>query len=317
MKSVFLDYATVSCGDLDEGPLRAVLPDIELFDVTGTGDLHARVAEAGILITNKIALGREVIAAAPALRLIALVATGTNNVDLEAARASGVAVCNIRSYCTASVAQHVFAVILGLTHHLQAYQRLLWRGTWRDSPQFCLLDYPIRELAGKVMGIVGYGELGRAVARLAEAFGMDVRIAARVGTPPTEDRIALPELLPEVDVLSLHCPLTPRTENLIGAAELARMQPDALLMNTARGGLVDAAALASALRNGKLGGAGIDVLTQEPPVDGNPLLADDIPNLIVTPHIAWAAREARQRAVAEVVANVADFLGGGQRGRVV
>ena len=259
---------------------------------------------------------------APHLRLICIAATGTNHVDLDAARRRGIAVCNVPGYATASVVQHVFALILALSTRLPDYQQALRAGRWQQSSQFCLLDYPIREIGGKTLGIIGYGELGQAVARVAEAFGMKVKVAQyREGqsrTPFITGQIRLPlqELLPQVDILSLHCPLTPQTRGLIGPAELALMRPDALLINTARGGIVDEAALAAALCEGKLGGAGVDVLTQEPPAQGNPLLAANIPRLILTPHIAWASRESRQRLVDEVAANIRAFLQGEMRHRV-
>ena len=317
-RAVVLDLATITRGDLDLTALDDALPGWVGHAVTAADDLHARIAEAEIVLTNKIRLDAAAFAAAPHLKLVCLAATGTNNVDLDAARARGVAVANIRGYCTASVAQHVFALVLALTIDLPGYRRLLAEGAWRDSPQFCLLDFPIRELAGKTLGIVGYGELGRATARIGEAFGMEVMIARRVGTQGAADgRVPLDELLARADVVSLHCPLTPATRAMIDAAALERMKPDALLINTARGALVDEAALADALRAGHIGGAGIDVLSEEPPVNGNPLLADDIPNLIVTPHIAWAAREARQRAIDEMAANAKAFLDGVMRNRVV
>jgi glycerate dehydrogenase len=226
-------------------------------------------------------------------------------------------VCNLRDYCTASVVQHVFGALLTLTHKLREYDALVRAGAWQRGGQFCLLDYPIRELAGRRLGIVGFGALGRGVAHAARAFGMEVLVANRPGGERVPGRLDLDELLPQVDVLSLHCPLTPATEGLIDLTRLGRMKPDAVLVNTARGALVDGAALADALRAGRLGGAAIDVLPQEPPVDGHPLLATDIPNLLVTPHIAWAAREARQRCIDEMAANVEDFRRGGRRGRVV
>jgi glycerate dehydrogenase len=318
MRAAFLDYATVDCGgDLDPGRLRRALPELTLHDGTPAGLIGERLAGQAVAILNKVELTGELIAASPALRLVVLTATGTNNVDLEAARARGVAVCNIRDYCTASVVQHVFAVLLALTHRLHDYDRALKAGAWERASQFTLLDFPVRELAGRTLGIVGYGTLGRAVGRVAEAFGMRVLVANRAGGPPEPGRLELAALLPLVDVLTLHCPITPATRNLIGAPELARMKPDAVLVNTARGALVDAAALAAALRAGRLGGAAIDVLAEEPPVHGNPLLAPDLGTLIVTPHTAWAARESRQRALDEVAANVEDFLRGGRRNRVV
>jgi glycerate dehydrogenase len=317
MRALFLDYATVSFnGDLDPSSLRRVLPALELRDHTPQSAVAGAAADAEVLLVNKLRLGREVIEAARGLRLVTLAATGTNNVDLEAARERGVAVCNLRDYCTASVVQHVFGVLLMLTHRLREYDALVRSGAWQRGNQFCLLDFPIRELAGRRLGIVGYGALGKGVAHAARAFGLEVLVANRPGSERLTGRLDLDALLPQVDVLSLHCPLTPATTGLIGRRELGLMKPDAVLVNTARGALVDAAALADALRSGRLGGAAVDVLAQEPPVDGDPLLAGDLPNLVVTPHIAWAAREARQRCLDEMAANAADFLRGGRRGRV-
>ncbi len=317
MKAVFLDFATVSRGDLDTSRLERILPGLELHDVTPDGEIVKRIAGCEIVLLNKLRMTRERMATTDALRLIAVAATGTNNVDLDAARERGIAVCNVRDYCTTSVTQHVLAAILLLTHRLREYGRLAADGSWGRCPQFTMLDYPIRELTGRVLGIVGYGTLGRSVAQAAQAgLGMRVVIANRPGAGRTPGRIELHEMLPQVDVLSLHCPLTPATENLIGARELALMRPDALLVNTARGGLIDSAALAEALRARRIGGAAIDVLTQEPPVDGSPLLSTDLPNYLITPHIAWSAREARQRCLDEVAANIEAFLRGDSRNRV-
>ena len=318
VKAVFLDFATVSNGDLDIGALKRVLPDVVLHDVTPDADIPARMAGAQIVLTNKLRISRELIEANPQLRFIGVSATGTNNVDLDAAREHTVAVCNVRDYCTRSVMQHVLAVILAHTHRLREYSRLAVDGSWSRTPQFTMLNFPIRELSGRVLGIVGYGTLGRAVAQGAQAaLDMRVLIASRAGQPAAPGRVALEKLLRDADVLSLHCPLTPTTANMIGARELSLMKPDALLVNTARGGLIDSAALVAALREGKIGGAAIDVLPQEPPLDGNPLLDPSIPNLILTPHIAWSAREARQRCLDEVAANIEDFFKGGTRNRVV
>ncbi|MEM9058328.1 MAG: NAD(P)-dependent oxidoreductase [Pseudomonadota bacterium] len=317
MNAVFLDFDTVSAGDVDTAALEAALPGIRFFGTSSEAEVPARVAGAEALFINKIRVDEAVFAAAPRLTLICAAATGTDNIDLAVARQRGVAVCNIRDYCTASVVQHVFALLLSLNHHLEGYGKLLAAGEWRDNPQFCMLNYPITELAGRTLGIVGYGTLGSAVARAARAFGLRVVVAARPGTEATDGRKPLDAVLAEADVLSLHCPLTPATRGLIDRAALARMKPTALLINTARGALVDAQALADALRAGALGGAGIDVLEQEPPVDGSPLLAEDIPNLIVTPHIAWAAQAARQRAVDEMAANALAFASGERRNRVV
>jgi glycerate dehydrogenase len=318
MRAIFLDYATVNFnGDLDPAALHRAMSDLELRDHTPQDSVAHVVPAAAAILVNKLRITREILEAAPALELIALAATGTNNVDLGAARERGVAVCNLRDYCTASVVQHVFGMLLALTQRLREYDALVRSGAWQRGEQFCLLDYPIRELAGRRLGIVGFGTLGRGVTHAARAFGMEVLVANRPGGERAPGRLDLDELLPQVDVLSLHCPLTPATEGLIDRTRLGRMKPDAVLVNTARGALVDGAALADALRAGRLGGAAIDVLPQEPPVDGHPLLAGDVPNLIVTPHIAWAAREARQRCIDEMAANVEDFRRGGRRGRVV
>jgi glycerate dehydrogenase len=318
MRTVFLDYETVRNGDesLDPSAIDAAAGTVRYFDYTEESEIPSRLATADIVLLNKVRLSRPHLARAPHLKLIALSATGTDNIDLEAARELGIAVCNVRGYCTASVAQHVWALILGLTQHLAEWHRLAVDGSWARGA-FNELAHPIRELTGRTLGIVGWGELGRAVARAADAFGMKVIVCSRPGAAPAAGRVPLDELLATADVVSLHCPLTPDTRGLIGARELARMKPDALLINTARGALIDGAALARALKERRLGGAGIDVLPAEPPAEGEPLMDPKIPNLIVTPHIAWAAFEARQRCLDEMAANIRDFLGGGRRGRVV
>ena len=319
--AVFPDFATVSRGDLDLALLEALPIDLATWPVTAPAELAARIAGAHIVVTNKLVLDEQLLRQARSLELVCLAATGTNNVDLDTARALGIAVCNIEGYCTASVSQHVFAMILALTRNLSGYQQLVQGGAWRASPQFCLLDYPIRELDGLNLGIVGFGELGRAVAKVGEAFGMRLLIAERPGGEPEgrrpEARVPLEELLGQSDVVSLHCPLTADTRGLIGSRELRLMKPGAVLINTARGALVDTGALAAALREGRIAGAGIDVLPEEPPFSGDPLLDPGIPNLVLTPHVAWAARESRQRAINEIAANIRSFLQGGRRGRVV
>ena len=316
LKTVFLDYDTVSNGDLDLELLREAAGDLILHDSSET-KIAERIFDADIVLLNKLDLTRELLSSAPRLKLIALAATGTNNVDLIAARERGIAVCNVRAYCTASVVQHVWGLILSLTQHVYEFSRLSRDGSWAKDEAGAVLSHPIRELQGRSFGVVGWGELGRGAARIAEAFGMRVLIAARPGGPPQAGRVPLDELLAGADIVSLHCPLSDATRGLIGARELALMKPDALLINTARGALIDGAALAAALKAGRLGGAGIDVLPQEPPVHGEPLLDGQIPNLLVTPHIAWAAREARQRCMNEMAANIRDFRNGGRRGRVV
>lgn len=312
---VFLDRGSLGHDTIDLAPLLGTLPEWRMYEATVAHEVAERIRDARVVVTNKAPINAEALAGAASLRLVCVAATGTNNVDLAAAAGRGVLVCNVRGYATAAVTQHVFSLMLALATQLPEYQAAVRAGRWQQSRQFCLLDFPITELAGKIMGIVGYGELGRSVARVAEAFGMTLRLAARPGGG-APGRVPLPELLREADVLSLHCPLTPQTRNLIGARELGLMKREAILINTARGGIVDEAALADALRRGRIAGAGIDVLSVEPPGYDSPLLAGDIPGLLVTPHIAWASREARQRLVAEVGENIRSFLAGHPRNLV-
>lgn len=318
MHTVFLDYETVSNDDgtLDPSVLEKAAGPIRFYDDTADAEIDERIGAARIVLLNRVRLSRAHLAAARELELIALSATGTDNIDLGAAEERGIAVCNVRGYCTASVAQHVWALILSLNQHLSGWNRLAVDGSWARGG-FKERTHPIRELAGRTLGIIGLGDIGRAVGEAAAGFGMRVRVCSRPGEPPAPDRSTLAELLESSDVVSLHCPLTPATRGLIGARELARMKRDALLINTARGALIDSAALAAALKEGRLGGAGIDVLPREPPAADEPLLDPGIPNLIVTPHIAWAAVEARQRCLDEMAANIRAFLAGGRRGRVV
>jgi glycerate dehydrogenase len=316
VKAIFLDYDTVSNGDLDTSALSAAVDELILCEADDAKSAE-RIRDAEIVLLNKVELRRELLKGAARLKLVAVAGTGTNNIDLVAARELGVAVCNVRGYCTASVAQHVWALILSLTQHISGYARLAGTGSWAKKEVLMGLSHPIRELDGRVFGVIGWGELGRASARVAQAFGMQVIIANRRGGAPKSDRVELDELLRRSDIVSLHCPLDDSTRGLIGARELALMKPDALLINTARGALVDGHALREALKAGRLGGAGIDVLPHEPPLEDEPLLDPAIPNLILTPHIAWAAREARQRCLDEMAANIRDFAGGGRRSRVV
>jgi glycerate dehydrogenase len=316
LKTVFLDYDTVSNGDLDLAVLREASDNLVLYD-SSEPQSAARIHDADIVLLNKLELPRDLLSGAPRLKLVALAATGTNNVDLIAARELGIAVCNVRAYCTASVVQHVWGLILSLTQHVAQFSRMSLDGSWARDEAGAVLSHTIRELHGRTFGVIGWGELGRGTARIAEAFGMRVVVAERPGGQPQAGRMPLDELLATADIVSLHCPLNDATRGLIGARELHLMKSDALLINTARGALIDGAALAAALKAGRLGGAGIDVLPQEPPPSGEPLLDSQIPNLLLTPHVAWAAREARQRCIDEMAANIRDFRAGGRRGRVV
>lgn len=309
-RAVFLDHTSLDLGDLDLGILRETFADLQLHASTTPDQVAPRLHGAQVAITNKIAIDANTFASCPDLKLVLVTATGTNNVDLVSAREHGVTVCNCQGYGTPSVAQHTMLLLLALATRLPDYQKAVQQGLWQKSSQFCLLDFPIVELEGKTLGLLGHGELGGAVAKLAEAFGMRVLLGQIPGRPERPDRLPLAELLPQVDALTLHCPLNEHTRNMIGAHELSLLKPHAFVVNTARGGLIDEQALADALRNGQLGGAASDVLSVEPPVAGNPLLAGDIPRLIITPHSAWGAQEARQRIVAQVAENARAWLAG-------
>jgi len=277
-------------------------------------ELRERLAEATIVVTNKVALRADALDATPSLRMIAVAATGTDIVDVAACRQRNVVVSNIRNYAIASLPEHVFALMLALRRNLVAYRDDVQRGLWQQAPQFCLLTHAIHDLAGSTLGVIGLGALGRSVAKLGLAFGMRV-IGFDPTAPPGEGIVAasVAEILEQSDILTLHAPLTTETRHMIGAAELARMKPTALLINTSRGGLVDEHALAQALRAGRIGGAGFDVLSSEPPADDNPLLALRLPNFILTPHVAWASAEAMQALADQLVDNIEAFVAGSPR----
>ena len=280
---------------------------------TASGDVVERLREATIAITNKVHLSGADIAQLPQLEMVAIAATGTNNVDLEACRARGIVVSNIRNYSLVSVPEHVFTLILALRRNLRAYTADVNAGRWQQSSRFCLLDHPIADLAGSRLGIVGYGALGRKVAQIGSAFGMQVCATSRspiINTQGAETHVTqlpLDELMRSSDVVSLHLPLDETTRNMIGPAELASMKRSALLINTARGGLVDEAALAQALKNGVIAGAGFDVLTSEPPNAGNSLLQLRLNNFILTPHVAWASAGAMQTLADMLIENIEAF----------
>lgn len=317
MKAVFLDFGTMGTG-LSLESLQSAVTELVIHDATSSAQIAERIHDADAVLTNKVRLTPELIAAAPRLRFIGLTATGTDNIDTAAAKQRGIAVANIRAYCTASVVEHVFGVLLMLTHSLAPFRQSVRDGDWQKSRDPFLLDHPIRELSAMTLGIVGYGNLGQGVAEVARAFGMNVIISARPGSNAVaNDRVPFDELLAHSDVISLHCPLNETTRGLFGAEQFAQMKPTSYLINTARGGLVDSAALAAALRDGEIAGAAVDVLPEEPPVNGDPLLDYAGDNLIITPHIAWATNEARQNALDELAGNIDSFATGGSRNRVV
>ncbi len=304
-----LDETTFNPGDLDLAMLLEVANQCQCYPNTQAEQRLERLKDIDVAIANKVVFDRELLVQCPDLKAILLTATGMDNVDLDACEEMGIDVYNVTNYGTPSVSQHVLTLILALSTSLNPYQTMTRDGGWSKSEHFSCLQYPIRELAGKTIGLVGYGTLAQGVERIARAFDMNVLIAARPGSDTVPDgRLLLDDLLPLVDVLSLHCPLTPETNKLINREALEKMKSDAILINTARGAVVDNAELAQALREGIIAGAGIDVLEQEPPPADHPLLAPDIPNLIVTPHVAWAAIESRQRVVNKTTQNLRDWL---------
>ncbi len=303
-KAAFLDLASIYRDDLDLTALKNSVPEWLWFDNISEPELMDVLAEVDVVVSNKVFLGEEQLRKAKRLKLVCIAATGTNNIDLKVADELGITVRNVRAYATASVVQHVFTLLLSLVTRIDEYRLAVQRGKWSSSEYFSLLDFPIHELQGKTLGIVGYGELGKAVAKVASAFGMNVLVAKRNPEDERSERVNLVELLEKVDVLSLHCPLNEGTRGLIGQGELALMKCDAVLINTARGGLVDERALLEALENKKLGGAGIDVIEQEPPASDSLLLQANLSNLIITPHIAWASVESRQRLIDGVAENI-------------
>ena len=310
MKAVFLDYESLDQHDLDLSALEASFDTLSLYPSTSQAQLLERVQHADVIISNKVIVDAATIQQCPNLKLILISATGTNNIDLIQARAQGIVVCNCQGYGTSAVAQHTLTLMLALATSLLQYDRAVQQGQWNKSPIFCLLDFPIIELEGKTLGILGYGELGQAVAKLAEAFGMKVLVGSLPNRPSDSSRIPFTELLVQVDFLSLHCPLTEDTRDLIDAKAFDAMKPSAFLINCARGGIVNEAALADALIQGKIAGAATDVLTVEPPKEGNVLLDQHIPNLIVTPHSAWGSVDARQRIVQQMIENAEAFKAG-------
>jgi glycerate dehydrogenase len=300
MKAVLLDADSLG-PDIDLSPIRERVDTLEVYPTSTTQQARERLAGADIVLVNKVVLDTETLTSLPSLRHICVLATGTNNIDMTCADKLGIRVDNVNAYGTASVAQHTLMLMLALANRLPLYQRDVSEGLWGKSPFFCLMDHSTLQLEGKHLVVVGQGTLGAKVAQLAEAFGMQVTFAARPGNESNDSRPALYEVLPTADVVSLHCPLTEQTHRLINADNLERFKDGALLINCARGSVIDEQAALEALRQGKLGGLAVDVLPQEPPREGHALIRalSESPalNLLVTPHNAWITPEARQNIV--------------------
>ncbi len=311
---VFLDRGTL--------PVAMRAPALPLqwqeHEATVREQVVERLKDAEVAISNKVPLMAAELAQLPRLKLIAVAATGTNNVDLDYCRTHGIAVCNVSGYSTHSVAEHVFALLLALRRHVPFYHADIVAGAWQRSEHFALLSHPLNDLHGSTLGIFGYGHIGQAVTRIARAFGTKVLVAEhKNATAIRAGRVPFGQMLEESDAVTLHCPLTPETHNLIGEPELRRMKPTAILLNLARGGVVDEGALAQALREKRIGGAGVDVLTVEPPRAGNPLLEAAGPNCILTPHIAWASQQSLARLAEEIILNIEAFYRSESRNRIV
>lgn len=304
MKIVILDGYTENPGDLSWEGFSA-LGELTVYDHTPAEEITNRIGDAEIVITNKTPLTAQTFAACPQIRYVGVLATGYNVVDVEAARQRGIVVTNVPTYGTAAVAQHTFALLLELCHHVGAHNNAVQQGKWTNGRDFCFWDYPLTELCGKTMGLIGYGRIGKAVANIARAFGMQVLACSAHGG---SEKVSLEEVLAQSDVISLHCPLTKENEKLINRASIACMKDGVMIINTARGQLIDEEALREALLCGKVSGAAVDVASVEPIRTENPLLG--LENCIITPHIAWAPKESRQRLMDVAMSNLESFLKG-------
>ena len=307
-KVVFLDAETMDLSSLDTSALDNLNADVTLYQQTQMKDVSKRIQSVDAVLVNKVVLRADDLRQAKQLRYIGVTATGMNNIDHDYCQHAGITVQNVEGYGTDSVAQHTLTLALNLATNFVAYQQDVRKQAWSASSHFCLLNHPVIELAGKHAVIVGHGELGKRVEALFKAMGMTVSIAARPGKKD-DPRPSLVSLLPHADVISLHCPLTEDTDKLIDADMLSLMKPTAFLINTARGGLIDEEALYHALKNNHIGGAGLDVLSVEPPPVDHILLKEALPNLLVTPHNAWIGNGARQTLLDRAIAHLADFLG--------
>ncbi|MCF2911130.1 D-2-hydroxyacid dehydrogenase [Pseudoalteromonas sp. DL2-H2.2] len=315
MNIVVLDAATLAGVSLS--PLRK-FGTVTEYDTTSAEQLMSRIHSAEVVVTNKVVLNADALSQLPHLRLICVAATGTNNIDLEAARAHNIAVTNVAGYSTPSVVLHTFTLLGNLMSNIHRYAQDCANGAWQRSDLFCRLDYPIHDLSGKRFVIVGYGNLGQAVAKVASAFGAEVVIAERPGQETVRaERVEFTEALRSADIVSIHCPLTDTTRDLFDADTLAQLPAHAILLNTARGGIVNEQALADALASKQLLGAGVDVLSVEPAAADNPLVQYQGNNLLLTPHTAWASQESITRLIRGIAENIDSFLQGREHNRLV
>jgi len=312
-KIVFLDRETADIGDIDFSGIE-VIGDVAYFKQTAPGEVGGRISDAHIVLTNKVFIGATEMDAAPGLKVIQVTATGVNNVDLSAAKERGIKVFNVSGYSTPAVAQHVFAMLLNLVTHVNRYGHAPEK--WAESPIFTRLDYPVSELMGKTLGIVGYGDIGKSVAAIGRAFGMDIVALGCPGGVSDVTRLPADKFFARCDVITLHCPLTAENKELINRVTLSQMKPSAILINTGRGGLVNEADLIAALKSGVIAGAGLDVISVEPPGKDHPIITAKLPNLLVTPHTAWSSVESRQRLFDGVVKNLRSLEKGEEINRV-
>ncbi|CAG8998915.1 MAG: Glycerate dehydrogenase [Candidatus Celerinatantimonas neptuna] len=309
--------ATVVCLERDSLGPQFQLPQLpplhewRNYPTTTPEQIIVRLRDADVVVVNKLILNDQLLAQLPKLKLIAVSATGVNNIDLSAASRLGIKVCNVRGYAGPSVAEHTFMLLLALKRNLISYRQSLLKDHWQESGQFCYTDYSIENIHGQTMGIIGSGHLGQHIAKIAKAFGMKIKFAARPGQKAQSNKSAFEDVLSSCDVISIHCPLNEQTKNLISDEQFDLMQPGAILINTARGGIVNENALLKALQQHKIAGAGFDVSQHEPPLENSPLLeAVKMENFLLTPHIAWASDQSRQNLINQLVENIQMFLNG-------
>ena len=318
MRAVFLDYQSMKPDELDFEKLAGAVSEFVTHDATPPKLVAERIQGYEVVILNKVKFERTHFEASPDLKLVLVSATGTDNIDKQAAADHGVVVCNVTAYGTRSVSQHALMLMLMIATQAERYRNDVKAGRWSESPMFCLMDHPIIDLAGRTLGLIGYGELGQAVGKLAEAFGMRVLVMGRSGVDYDDERerVSFDTLLEQSDFVSLHGLLTAQTEKMMNRDAFQKMKSGSFLINTARGGLVDEDALCDALESGHLAGAGLDVVATEPPAKNSRLLSCQHPNLVITPHSAWASRESRQRIVDNMQANLEAFIEGAPINRV-